>query len=413
MGITITPKHNFRNKVNVSGRYPIHLCVYINGKRKYYEVQVPQKVPLCDWTGRSQCWVKITNPFSFLINNEISRMCGAVIELQKRLFEKKHEVTFYHIDKELGFNGNRRIFNDYFKNYMKEPPPTAVLTSGTWEKYNGFISHLDAFNPSIYFDEIDLNMVAHIRNFMAKLKGRKGKPLAPATIKSYFDKFKVVLGHAAKRDGILDIKLVESFFKDVKIAVPPKEEGLHLEISEVRAIKEVVLDEQYPAQDRDRKLFLLQVYTGYYYNDLISLKRKHIRKDFEHEYYIIGERDKNAHATIIHLWKFPDAMRYMMEFKDPDPKSPYWFKRGIFVDVQVYNRSLKTIAKASGVYRPISNKIARHTNIQMWIRMGAERQIVSKMAGHETESTTENYYKVDLREIVQGTANFDFKKLGI
>jgi len=413
MGITIAPKYNFRNAVNKSGRYLIHLCVCIDGKRKYYEVKVPQKLPFDDWSGRDQFWVKTSNPFSFLINDEIRRMSAVVTELQKRLFQQGSRITFYHVDKALGFNSNREAFNDYFKDFIKDPPPTVVLTDVTWEKYAGFIRHLDRFNSALRFDEIDLDMVARIRNFIMKQKGPKGKQLAPATVKSYFDKFKVVLEYAARRDGMLDTKLVETFFKEVKIAVPKKEEGLHLEIIELKAIRDVELDKQYPSQDRDRKLFLLQAYTGFYYNDLINLEKKCVRKDFEYGYYILGKREKNGNASIIPLWKFPDAIKLMKEFKDTDRRSRYWFRRDIFVDIQAYNRNLKVIGKVAGIERPISNKIARHTNIQMWIRMGAERPIVSKMVGHSVESTTENYYRIQIQEVMHGTANIDFKELGI
>ena len=58
-------------------------------------------------------------------------------------------------------------------------------------------------------------------------------------------------------------------------------------------------------------------------------------------------------------------------------------------------------------------KTARHTNAQMWIRFGAERQVVSKMMGHEKEQTTENYYRVNLREVIEGTKAVDFGRFGI
>lgn len=56
------------------------------------------------------------------------------------------------------------------------------------------------------------------------------------------------------------------------------------------------------------------------------------------------------------------------------------------------------------IVRPLSNKIGHHNNAQIWIRFGSERPILSKMIGHEKEQTTQNYYKVGLREVI------DFKK---
>lgn len=413
MGVSFDIKHNYRNKMNKNGRYPIHLRVTIDGKQDYYEVEVPQKVPTADWQGKAPVWIRNTNPYAFQINNAIAAKLELIRNLHKKLTDQKRKLTFYHVDKEFGFKGNREVFNDYFKNYMRNPPPTVTITDVTWEKYDGFIKHLDRFNPAIRFEELDWEMVARIRNFIAAQKGRKDTLLAPATVKSYFDKFKVVLEYAAKRDGMLDIKLVESFFEDVKVSVPDREQGLHLEITEIQAIKRVRLNPQYPSQARDRKLFLFQIYTGYYYNDLKVLEKKYVRKDFEYGYYIIGERDKNGNANIIPLWKFPDGVATLEEFMDPNPESPYWFRRDIFVDPQVYNRNIKAIVKMAGVTREVSNKTARHTNIQMWIRLGAKKPVVSKMAGHEKEATTETYYKVNIAEVIEGTHAIDFSVLGI
>ena len=71
------------------------------------------------------------------------------------------------------------------------------------------------------------------------------------------------------------------------------------------------------------------------------------------------------------------------------------------------------IAKMAKITKNVSNKVARHTNAQLWVRYGAEGAILSKMMGHTAEKTTKNYYDVNLPEIVEGTKRADFKKLGI
>jgi site-specific recombinase XerD len=95
------------------------------------------------------------------------------------------------------------------------------------------------------------------------------------------------------------------------------------------------------------------------------------------------------------------------------PDNNYLFQKNTFIEIQVYNRNLKLLAKRANIARPLSNKTGRHTNAQMWIRFGAERPILSKMMGHEKEQTTQNYYKVGLREVIEGTKGVDFSKLFI
>lgn len=135
-------------------------------------------------------------------------------------------------------------------------------------------------------------------------------------------------------------------------------------------------------------------------------------KDEEYGYIISGERDKNSNNTIIPLFKFPNADAILEKYMSP--KQEKWvFNRNLFIEVQAYNRNLKKIATKAGITKDVSNKVARHTNAQLWIRFGAERPVISKMMGHTKEETTKHYYNVDIPEIIEGTKNVDFLKLGI
>ncbi len=65
------------------------------------------------------------------------------------------------------------------------------------------------------------------------------------------------------------------------------------------------------------------------------------------------------------------------------------------------------------ISKNVSNKVARHTNAQLWIRYGAKSAVLSKMMGHTKEETTKNYYDINIPEIMEGTKDVDFKRLGI
>lgn len=89
------------------------------------------------------------------------------------------------------------------------------------------------------------------------------------------------------------------------------------------------------------------------------------------------------------------------------------FDKQYLVEGPVYNRNLKDIAKLAGIQKNITNKVARHTNAQLWISYGAEGAVLSKMMGHTKQETTRNYYDVNVPEIVEGTKRVDFKAMGI
>ena len=409
MGVTVEPVINYRNKLNKSGLYSIHLRVTIDRIQRYYEIKVPEKVKLDQWAGKPEAWVKEAHLYAFEINNKIIEKKKIVTDLVKRFYNQNKQLNFYAVDRELNRKGERSVFNDYVRNYIRQPPENVTLDEVTWEKYRAFQKHLDTFQPKIVFGEIDGTFVARFKNYLANLKGRKGK-MDPATIKSYFDKFKVILTHAAKKENLLDIRDLESYFEDIKISIPKKKEGQHLEIEDLQKLKKLQFDKKDYSLERDRDLFLFQVYTGFYYNDLQILKKNQLYTDVEFGYYIIGERDKNGNPTIIPLYKFPYAASVIEKYSDSKSDSANLFRNEIFIEVQVYNRNLKLLAKRAGISRNLTNKTGRHTNAQMWIRFGAERPVLSKMMGHEKEQTTENYYKVSLKEVIEGTKSVNFEK---
>ncbi|HSZ85753.1 MAG TPA: site-specific integrase [Puia sp.] len=410
---TISVKYNWRKKTNKSGSYPVHICISLSGERpRHYHVILPAKLYADQWMGADNHWVKDDHPFFFEINSRIAETIHKLNELIKRYYIQNKPVTFYAIEKELLIHGERNLFNDYFKNYIKHPPATVKLDEVTWEKYRACLMHLDNFQSKIFFSEIDETLIARFKNYLANLKGRKGK-MASATIKSYFDKLKVVVKHAAKKDHFLDPREVENYFEEIKISIPNKREGQHLEIEEIKKLKSLVFRKKEKSLKRDRDVFLFQVYTGFYYKDLQTLKKDQLFNDIEQGHYIIGKRNKNGNPTIIPLFKFPHAAKIINRYCDKDPANDQLFRKEIFIKVQPYNRNLKLLAKKAAIFRALSNKTARHTNAQMWIRFGAERPILSKMMGHEKEQTTQTYYNVGLREIIEGTKSVDFERLGI
>ncbi len=62
---------NWRNQINVKGKYSIHLRLTIGRVVKYFKIAVPQSVTEEQWMGKDDTWVKPNHPFAFEINNKI------------------------------------------------------------------------------------------------------------------------------------------------------------------------------------------------------------------------------------------------------------------------------------------------------------------------------------------------------
>lgn len=407
-----TPVHNWRNAVTKSSLYPIHLRITFSGQSpRYYPINVPQKISAAEWTGVDGAWVGEAHPFAFEINTRISELKAKLTALIKRFYLQEKAISFVEIERELLRKGDLTMVNAYFRSYIDRPPDGVHLHLVTWEKYAACLMHLDRFKPSLRFSAVDDTLLARFKQYLSQQPGRGGS-LQGATIKSYFDKLRVVLLRAARQDRLLDSHEVEEYFKAVPIPVGKRKERQYLELDEVRALRSLSFDSDEHSLARDRDIFLLQVYTGLYYRDLQALNKRQLFNDAEHGSYIMTERDKTRQPTIIPLFKFPHAgmllQRYMHHGKGLALLRP-----DAFIAIQAYNRNLKIIGDRLGIYRTLSNKVGRHTNAQLWIRYGVLRPVLSKMMGHQKEATTEYYYKIHLREVIEGTRSVNFEQYGI
>jgi site-specific recombinase XerD len=400
---SISVVFNWRNETNTSGLYSIYLRITIDRDSRYFKIPVPQKVSLQQWVGKDDVWVKPTHSFAFEINNKIQEKKTIVNEIIKRSYNFNKPVSFDTIFRQLKKKGSSNSFYEYMQEFIASPPEK--LEDNTIKKYKTSLSHLQAFKKQLYFSDIDNLLLRDFHKFMQVKLNLQG-----SSCKKYMEAFKRVI-KCARKDNFLDPSQMEFLFDDVKIKVnQPKR--TFLDIEEIKKIKAIIFPKGKEYLERDRDMFLFQIYTGYYYKDLLIFTKDQLTNDEEFGYFIIGNRDKNGNQTIIPLCKFPHAERILKKYQS-GVEDKNIFPIHLFIEEPVYNRNLKIIASIAGISKSISNKVARHTNAQLWVRYGAERPILSKMMGHTKEETTKNYFSVNLPEIIEGTKRVDFGKLGI
>jgi len=395
---------NWRKKTNENGQYPIHIRINLNRSTKYYPVEVPRNIRKEEWTGKPNNWVKNTHPFAFEINGAIKEIIDLLDNLVRRYYAAKKSINFAIIFRELQKNNNTNLFNAYFEDFIKDPPET--FDPETLKRYRACLKHLNRFNPAITYNDLSSELFLRFKKYC-----ETDASLVASTINGYFNAIKKVV-FWARKDNHITKAHQESIFEDIHIKVG-KTKKEHLETEEIQQWKDFRFPEKYRTLERDRDIFLFQIYTGFYYNDVKELLKSDLKKDPEYGYYINASRYKNDNLAIVPIWKFPYAATIIEKYANKNPNSPYLFARDTFIVGQVYNRRLKVIAELLKWERNMYNKLARNTNTQLYIRFGAHRPIVSKMLGHEKEETTNAYYEVGLRDVIEGTRNVDFEKLGI
>ncbi len=381
MGVTFAPVFNRKNIKSKSGLYSIHIRVTIDRESEYINPKLPKIDPKF-WAGKQNKWVKESHPNSFEINSLLQRKLGELDNFIVRTRFMQRPVTFAAINEFYFKQGDGTIFNDFVRDYIRSSRDFAL---NTIKVYNTFIKHLDSFNPKIKFADLSEALLNSFKDHLQHEAGLKG-----GATKKYFDKFKVICKEAVKK-GYLEVNQNPFYYSDLKIKVE-KPKRTYLEVEEIRAIKSLDLEGSVLEKHRDH--FLFQVYTGLYYKDLKELTQEDLNRN-ELGAYIIGNRIKNDNPFIIPVYKFPHAEMILRKYEDPES---HWVFPGTISD-QKFNEHLKRIGEMAGIRKNITNKVARHSYVQLLMSKGVERQFVSRMVGHSEEDTTQEYYDISIYDI--------------
>ncbi len=371
-------------------------------KSKYFRIPLPKKVAKLQWSGKENNWVK-NHPYAFEINNKIREKVNLVVDMVKRSYLFNKPLSFAQIFEQLHKKHSNKTFYNYMENFIKKPPEK--LAPNTLKKYATCLAHLKEFKPELFFYDIDNSLIMGFNKYMNETLGLVG-----SSRKKYMDALKRVI-RAAKKDQFMDENQVKDLFEDVKIKIGPSKRTF-MEVDDIKKWKQLHIPETRSYLTRDQNMYLFQLYSGLYYKDLQIIKKSQLINDSQYGLFLVGERDKNGNQTIVPLFKFPYSLEILRKYGTSEDQE-YVFDRSCFVEEPVYNRNLKEIASLAGITRKITNKIARHTNAQLWVRYGADRPVLSAMLGHTKEETTKNYYDINLTEIYEGTKRADFIKLGL
>ena len=402
---TLKPVINRNNRKNKSGLYSIHIRVTLGRDTGYVSLDSEPRIALSDWNKKLtyKNYVRNTHPLSFDINQEIESMMSKIHKIVQR-----HYDTSFILEgllKELKKNADSNYFNDYVREYIKNPAKKLDIV--TLEKYKAFSLHLNNFRPKIRFKDLDSKLVYDFQQYLQsdkKINGVIKKGLAGATIKSYFDKFKVIV-RQLRVDRYVSSDEVFSLFDELNYKVE-KPVRTFLEKDDIDKLIALKFTEKEVEMERDRDLFLLQIHTGYYYNDLQILKKREIIFQPNEGNVIVSRRYKNNQPSIAPIFLFPINDRIIEKYRNKIEGEEILFDETNFIEPQKYNFKLKKIAKRAGISEEIalklSNKVARHTFFQLLIRSGVSPAIAAKIAGHTNEKSTKSYYAIDMIEVIEG-----------
>jgi len=240
------------------------------------------------------------------------------------------------------------------------------------ELLKGYIKH--QYNKNDY-EFKDLNM-KFINDYEFYLKSERD--LAQSSIYKMIQRFRKIIKIAIS-EGVLD--------KDPFVLYKckrPKTVIVFLSSEELKS-----LEEHNFAQTRLQQvkgMFIFCCYTGLAYQEMSTLRAKHITKGFDSNLLINMSRKKTNQLIAIPLLPQAEAVldKYNQEGSDVVLPS---------ISNQKFNSYLKEMAELIGIEKKLTHHIARKTfATTVLLSNGVSMEVVSELLGHNKITVTQEHY---------------------
>lgn len=269
-------------------------------------------------------------------------------------------------------------FEDYIYRRMNEKP----VTEYTKRAYHVFYSRFSEWGKMQFFSDITEKKIRdwdeYLHAFTWKEKDKYGNDVvrrySQATIGSMHKNLKAFINDA-KVDGY--VKENPYSAKRIKIDKGGTRIDRFLTKEEIEKVEKAEMPTQSLSEARD--LFLIQVYTGVSYVDLMAYDFTQCRNANDYAVFS-GVRSKTG--TIFTFVLTPKAKAILDRYDYKMPKIPN----------QKYNTKLKLIADAAGIDKSVTSHDARRSCGSMLLNAGVPISVVSRVLGHSSVRQTESAY---------------------
>ena len=174
-----------------------------------------------------------------------------------------------------------------------------------------------------------------------------------------------------------------------------------LEWNEVQAIMN--LKNLTPRLDRIRDAFIVQIFTGFAFQDLKALTIENIIRDpMTGVYFLCRERGKTGIDEMVPI------LPIVKQIIDKYIFDPECRREGVLFPIPSnthFNEYLKELQERARINKKLHTHLARHTFAHLMLNhYGLSLEIVSRMLGHKSIRTTQRYCKISLKRIAEAFA---------
>jgi len=245
----------------------------------------------------------------------------------------------------------------------------------TYNNWDSTYKHFKEFigSESLPFRRVDEKLCKEFMEYLINVKKTDGKPLATASVSSYYTKFRSALKTAVKKRYLSHNPASDVEAPTVKT---PKRE--HLTVEELKAVSKAEC--RYPVL---KNAFLFACLTGLRWSDVQKLTWSEIEQN-EDGWRVVFHQKKTDGLQYVEI---PDnAKQYLGDPKDAEARVFKGLKYSTYMNVALQRWMMK-----AGITKNITFHCARHTYAILQLQHGADIYTVSKLLGHKNLKTTQIY----------------------
>lgn len=277
-----------------------------------------------------------------------------------------------------------------FIQYIRERMSKKTVTENTKKAYHVFLSRFVEWGGIRFFSDISEKNIRAWDEYLHDVKwaetDRYGAQIerkySQATIGSMHKNLKLFIN-----DALVDKYIEENPYstKRIKIDKGSTRIDQFLTKEEIERLENAKMPTQSLAEAKD--LFLIQVYTGLAYADLMTYNFTPCKGA---EDYAVFNGIRKKTGVLFTFVLTPKAKQILKRYKYVLPKLPN----------QKYNVKLKLIADAAGIDKSISSHDGRRSCGYILLNAGVPIAIVSRILGHSTIQQTQSAYAQILNDTV-------------
>ena len=337
----------------------VHLAVSINKERRFISTGV--HLYLGQFTGGQV----VQHPQSIELNERINNIQAAIIDKVNHC-DREGCVFCWSMLQHLYVNQNT---GSSFTDYIEAVMPDRHLASGTLVYHRRVLNFLKKHKVTD-FSQLTVETIQHLDKILHERKVN-GRSMCQASIYTYHKVIRSYI-HQAICVGFMQLDP----YSRLKIAKGETAKREVLTMDEIQRIQQLRIFNLQMQKVRD--LFLVQIFTGLAFSDLMAADFRTIEGDT-----LSGYRVKTGapYTTVI----LEPVKVILRRYQNRLPRIQY----------DKYLIMLKALAEMCGINKKVATHTGRHTfATTISLAYGVPLEVISKMLGHKSIKTTQVYAKV-------------------